>query len=240
MSCCYVLDLRLMPAHVSRHSYIYSLLRELGPGERLRVWTPEDPALLMAQIQHQMRHSLVWTSVDDQTGWLITMHIRSADEPLPLADTLRRDHEQMDGRLVQAFTYLGHRDWSAAVGEVASLDAALRAHIVIENELLAPLGGASVAEATAIMRREHDDVLVQLEMIAEVCAASAHNCQELETWLGLLAASLNKHEHREESLLFPRWTRVLALLPARDELLTEVRSRLGEGLREPLSVSEIH
>ncbi len=240
MPCCYVLDLRLVPAHVSPHSYVYSLLRELGPDESLRAWTPDDPTLLMAQIQHQMRHKLVWSSVFDQTGWLITMRIRNADEPLPLADTLRRNHEQMDGRLVQAFTYLGCRDWRAAVGEVASLDVALRTHIVTENELLAPLGGASVAEATAIMRREHDDVLVQLEMIAEVCASSVENCQELETWLGLLAASLNKHEHREESLLFPRWMRVLMQLPSRNELLTEVRSRLDEGMLRSLSVPQIH
>ncbi len=228
MSCCYVLDLRLMPDGVSAHSYVYSILRELGPGEGLRLWTPDDPALLMAQLQHQMRHKLVWSSVYDQAGWLIHMRIRGADEPLPLADTLQRDHEKMDARLVRALAHLADRDWCAAVGEVADLGRALRAHIAIENELLAPLGGARVAEATAIMRREHDDVLVQLDQIGEVCVSSGDNCQELDTWLGLLAASLNKHEHREESLLFPYWTRVLAQRPSSDELLREVRSRLDE------------
>ena len=233
MSCCYVLDLRLKPANVSSHSYVYSLLRELGPGEGLRVWTPDDPILLMAQIQHQMRHKLVWSSVCDQSGWLITMHVRSADEPLPLADTLQRDHEKMDGLLVQALTHLARRDWRAAVGEVRGLDQSLRAHIALENELLAPLGGAPTAEATAIMHREHDDVLVQLDAIEEICASSVEKCQELDTWLGLLAASLNKHEHREESLLFPHWARVLAQRSDRDDFLTMVRLRLDEMTPRP-------
>lgn len=235
MSCCYVVDLRLMPAGVSPHGYVYSILRELGPGEGLRLWTPDDPNLLTAQIQHHLRHKLVWSSVFDQTGWLVSMRIRGADEPLPLAATMQRDHEKMDARLVRALRHLADRHWLAAVGEAADLGRALRAHIAIENELLAPLGGAPVAEATAIMRREHDDVLVQLDRIEEVCSSPGDNGQELDTWLGLLAASLNKHEYREESLLFPCWTRALAQHPSCDELLREVRSRLDEGAPRPLS-----
>ncbi|MHB8253007.1 MAG: hypothetical protein ACYDEV_04775 [Acidiferrobacter sp.] len=226
MSCCYVLDLRLAPAHIAPHRYAYSVLRELNANEAVRIWSPEDPTFLMAQLQHQMRHALIWSAVTDGQGWLIHVRVRGANEPLSLVDTLRRDHETLDLRLVNTLTLLARHEWAAAVDEATRLDRTLRAHILLENELLAPLASAKAVEATAIMRREHDDIVVQLDMMTELREGAADESQELEVWLGLLAATLNKHEYREESLLFPSWERVIAKRPDQEALLAEVRMRL--------------
>jgi len=229
MSCCYVLDLRLAPPGVAHHRYVYSILRDLGPRETMRLWSPEDPTLLMAQLQNHMRHALVWSATTDGQGFLITLHTRGAEEKLSLIDTLRRDHNTLDGRLVHALGHLAAHEWDQAVAEVTDIDRALRTHILLENDLLSPLGSAEAPEPTAIMRREHDDLLVQLDAIAEVCGQPTDQCHELDTWFGLLVATLSKHEFREETLLFPTWERVIARRSDRDALLSEVRSRLHAG-----------
>ena len=225
MSCCYVLDLRQTPQGVPVSTYAYSVLREMGPGESLRIWSPEDPTLLMAQLQNHMRHTLVWHAVTDGQGYLVTLHIRGPDEALALTDTLRRDHDDMDARLVRALSLVNGGHWREAVSEVTAFDHALRAHILIENDLLAPLAARDAGEPTALMRREHDDILVQLDAIQEVCAAPEESCADLDTWLGLLAASLNKHEFREEALLFGAWERAASV--GHGTLLNEVRRRLS-------------
>ncbi len=225
MPCCYVLDLRLAPRGMPPATYAYSILRELGPGETVRIWSPEEPALLMAQLQNHLRHTLIWRTVTDGQGYLITLHIRGPGELLPLADTLRRDHDDMDARLVRSLALADAGRWIEAVTEVDGLDRALRAHILIENELLAPLAADDAREPTALMRREHDDILVQLDAIREVCLTPDAPCGDLSTWLGLLAASLNKHEFREEASLFGAWERAAG--GADPGLLDTVRRRLS-------------
>jgi iron-sulfur cluster repair protein YtfE (RIC family) len=225
MSCCYVLDLRFTPQGVPVPTYAYSVLRDISPGESLRIWSPEEPTLLMAQLQNHMRHTLVWRAATDGQGYLITLHIRGPGEALALGDTLRRDHDEMDARLVRSLSLVNGGHWREAVSEVTAFDRALRAHILIENDLLAPLAARAAEEPTALMRREHDDILVQLDAIQEVCAASEESCKDLDTWLGLLAASLNKHEFREETLLFGAWERAAGV--GHETLLNEVRRRLS-------------
>ncbi len=225
MSCCYVLDLRLAPQGVPAATYAYSILREMGSGETMRIWSPDEPTLLMAQLQNHMRHTLVCEIATDGQGYLITLHIRGPHEPLALADTLRRDHDDMDASLVRALAGAGAGRWVESVAEVIHLDRALRAHILLENELLAPLAAREAQESTALMRREHDDILIQLDALQEVCQASEESCGELNTWLGLLAATLNKHEYREESLLFGLWERASGVAGTR--FLDEVRRRLS-------------
>ncbi|WP_298137407.1 hemerythrin domain-containing protein [Acidiferrobacter sp.] len=225
MACCYVLDLRLAPQGMPQSAYVYSVLREINPGESLRIWSPDEPTLLMAELQNHMRHTLVWRVAPDGQGYLVTLHIRSPDEPLALADTLRRDHDTMDARLARSLTLAGDGRWHEAVEEARALDRALRTHITLENDLLAPLAAQEVSGPTSLMRREHDDILIQLDAIAEVCLAPERSCQDLHIWLSLLAASLNKHEFREETLLFAAWERAAGV--RHDALLDEVRQRLS-------------
>ncbi len=226
MSCCHVLDLRLRPQGLTPSMYLYPQLRELRPGTRLRIWSPDEPTLLMAQLQNHLRHALVWSAVTDGQGYLITLHIRSPEEALSLTDTMRRDHDDMDYALVAALEALRDARPGVAVAAMTRLDHALRVHILIENELLAPLTAHCAAEPTALMRREHDDILLQLDAIAEACAGG-DQAHELDIWLSLLAASLNKHEFREETLLFPAWERAVRDDAGRQPLLAEVRRRLA-------------
>ena len=235
MSCCYVLDLRLTPAQVAPYRYAYSVLRDLGSREAMHIWSPEEPTLLMAQLQHQMRHTLIWSVASDGLGWLVHVRVRGAYEPLPLVDTLRRDHESMDLRLVNALALAAGHSWREAVAEAAHLDQALRAHILLENELLAPLASSKAPEATTIMHREHDNIALQLDMVAETCGSSEDQCQDLHIWLSLLAATLNKHEHREETLLFPIWERTIAQRSDQKTLLAEVRRRLDGSMFQEAS-----
>ncbi|MDA8390819.1 MAG: hemerythrin domain-containing protein [Gammaproteobacteria bacterium] len=222
----YYLDLRFVPPGVPPQSHAYTILHRLNAHETLKIWSPEEPTLLVAQLQHQMRHTLLTSVTRDGDGWAITIRVRGDREPLPLVDTLRRDHDHMDRQFVHAMQLLAGDRPAEGVAAVTQLQSHLRAHIAIENELLAPLGQKGAPEATGLMLREHNDLLDQLALIGELCDTAAEP-RDLDTWLGLLAASLNKHESREESLLFPEWARVLARKPDQENLLAEVRSRLG-------------
>ncbi len=222
----YYLDLRFVPPGVPPHSHAYAILHELNHHEILKIWSPDEPTLLIAQLQHQMRHTLLTSVAQDGNGWAIEVRVRDDQELLPLVQTLRRDHDHLDRRFVQAMRHLQTGQLAEGLLAVAELEHSLRAHIAMENELLAPLGRQGAPQATDLMLREHEDLLIQLALIAEIRDSSA-GPRELDTWLGLLAASLNKHESREESLLFPEWTRVLARKPDQKKLLAEVRDRLG-------------
>lgn len=229
MSCCPVLDLRLTPPGITVPSYAYSVLRESRPGELLWMWSPDEPALLMAQLQTHLRHTLVWSATPDGHGFLIKLHVRGPDEPLSLTDTLRRDHDTLDKQLVAALSFVAARCWDEAVLAVAYVDRGLRAHILLENDTLSALASEKEVEPTAIMRREHNDILAQLDILADVCGSSAEQCRELDTWLSLIAATLNKHEFREETLLFPAWERALRHRPDAASLLAETRHALHGG-----------
>lgn len=85
-------------------------------------------------------------------------------------------------------------------------------------DLLAPRLSARTAADDAhpagIMLREHDEILVQLRAVESALAETAPEAWEIEPFVAILSGTLAKHEHREESTLFPRWQAALDALAA--------------------------
>jgi hypothetical protein len=107
--------------------------------------------------------------------------------------------------------------------------------VAVENELLAPRLPPVLApdgtDHVGIMLGEHDEILAQLGTVEAALAESAPEAWEVEPFLAILSGTLAKHEHREESNLFPRWQAALDALPPDDAraLLAEVQRTLAGG-----------
>jgi hemerythrin-like domain-containing protein len=109
-----------------------------------------------------------------------------------------------------------------------------------EDRLLAPELAPSEAAAVPLeaMLREHDEIRSQLEAVEECLEADAQEAGEIGAYCAILSGTLAKHEHREESNLFPLWRGQLARLPAarQQELMARVevvlRGERGEAIGE--------
>ena len=110
------------------------------------------------------------------------------------------------------------QDLEGARPLVAAFAAGLAAHLRVENDLLAPRlsagAAADDADPAGTMLREHDELLVQLRAVEDTLAETAPEVWEVEPFVAILSGTLAKHEHREESNLFPRWQAALDALPA--------------------------
>jgi len=105
-------------------------------------------------------------------------------------------------------------DGAAVAPAFAEFAAVLRRHVSFENVELAPLCAAGEPQTpdapTAIMLREHEEILRQLSVLEESIAAGDRD--EVGAFVAILSGTLAKHEHREEHGLFPRWRAALKVL----------------------------
>lgn len=225
------LDLRTAPPGMPAHTYAFYALRELERGMEVILVTEEDPALLLNQLQLQLRNRLRWTCVREQQLWKVSIRQRQDTEAVTLQDILSRDHERLDGSLVQTLTRLRTVGAGAAAAEGLDFLQDLRRHIGVENDVLAPafpsLYGPQKDNPVTTMLREHQDILRQAALIEELFQEASPDTAEAEIWFGLLAAALSKHEHREETRLFPLWEAQLGRCPEADHLILQVRTRLA-------------
>ncbi len=225
------LDLRSSPAGMQVHTYAFYALRDLEPGAEVVLISAEDPALLLKQLQLQLRNRLWWQCVREQQVWRVSIRRREDTEASTLQDLLSRDHERLDALLVRALAQLRACSASAATPEVMEFLQELRRHIEVENGLLAPafptLYGPEEDNPVATMLREHEDIVKQTKIIEELFHEAAPDPAEAEIWFGLLAAALSKHEYREETRLFPLWDTLLSRNPDADTLIQQVRAGLA-------------
>lgn len=183
-----------------------SAVRELKRGEARRLLTREDPALLMASLNLQLRDALAWESAAHAGHWETTVRLALDTAPRDVIETLVRDHRRLDELLGRALRRLNAGDVAAARPMLAELAAGLRRHAAVENELITPaLAPAPVED----MLREHDELLEQLAAVEEALGESSE-AWEVEPLVALLSGTLAKHEHREEENLFPLWRAALA------------------------------
>ncbi|MHB8348056.1 MAG: hemerythrin domain-containing protein [Acidiferrobacterales bacterium] len=225
------LDLRSCPPGMPAHTYAFYALRDLEPGAEVVLISAEDPALLLKQLQLQLRNRLSWRCVREQKVWRVSIRRREDTEASTLQDILSLDHERLDALLVRALAQLRARGSSAAVPEVMEFLHELRRHIDVENSLLAPafpsLYGPEENNPVATMLREHEDIVKQTIIIEELFHQAGPDPTEAEIWFGLLAAALSKHEHREETRLFPLWDALLRQNPDADTLIQQVRAGIN-------------
>lgn len=187
-----------------------SALREGLSADGLRLLTREEPALLMASLNLQFREALAWESRSVGGHWETRVHRAAGAGRRDLVERLVQDHRRMDAQLARALRHLNAAELPAAQGLLEAFATGLRLHVRAENDLLAPaLSPGAPSGAVETMLREHEELLEQL---AAVEAGLGGEAWELETYVAMLSGTLAKHEHREETLLFPAWRAKLAAM----------------------------
>jgi hypothetical protein len=228
------IDLRDVPG-TSWHGALHVACAPLTAGDRLMVYSPEDPEYLLEAVDLGLRNSLAWTvsrSADGQ--WIAVVECRGAAPVRGIIDRLERDHLRLDGRLSAALRLVNAGVVHDSTDAVRGFGRALQAHLTIEDDLLLPalMGGRppSSVEPGGVMLREHGEIL-QILMAIDACFLCGDpDAGEIGIYLGLLSGTLAKHEHREETQLFPVWAARLAGLPReqRDALDAEIARRLED------------
>ena len=226
-------DLCSEPASRVQGAAFYAL-KNLARGEVVVLVVPQEPALMMQSLDLQLRHKLAWLSVEADGRWRVEVRHREDGAPRDVIELLARDHKRLDGLLVRALQSLDRNDVAAASSLLRAFAGALRRHMQAEDAVLVPVfsvsANAPVSDtAVAIMLREHNEIRGQLEVIEACFAADTPQAGEAGVFCAILSGTLAKHEHREESNLFPLWRAQLARLPAarRKELMARVNEALG-------------
>lgn len=225
-------DLRRLPASRVQTAAFYEV-KDLAAGAAVVLLTADDPRLVMESLNLQLRDALAWETQAVAGGFRTRVVLREETEPADVVDLLIRDHRRVDELLAKALRRINAADVAGARPLVAAFAAGLRRHIRVENELLAPMlpqpAGQDGTSHVAVMLREHDELLAQLaEIEASLAFDAAPEAWEVEPFVALLSGTLAKHEHREESNLFPHWAAALRQqpAPARPALLARVRAIL--------------
>lgn len=216
------------------HLAALAAVRELGPGRTCVLLTREDPALLMASLNLQLRDALAWETAPGADHWRTTVRPAADTLPRDLIDTLTRDHRRLDELLARALRRLNAGDAGRAKSLLDGFAAGLRRHVRAENDIIAPaLGPEARFEPLEIMLREHVELTEQLQAVeqcfAEVPAGQAPQAWEIEPFVAILSGTLAKHEHREEGGLFPAWAAALGGRPAAER--EALHARVQEALR---------
>ena len=183
-------------------------VRELGPGEARRLLTRDDPSLLMASLNLQLRDALAWETTPVQGHWETVVRLAADAAPRDVIEMLVRDHRRLDQLLGRA----------------------LRRHARAEDSLIvSALGPEPRPESLDAMAREHAELLYQLAALeGSFDSAETQLAWEIEPFAALLSGTLAKHEQREEQAVFPLWRASLAARgqAVRDALLVQVRAAL--------------
>lgn len=130
-------------------------------------------------------------------------------EPETLAAALEREHREIDAG-VEAFLAEG-----GARGSLTEALQALRRHIYLEEEFLfPPLRGAGFFAPIFVMLREHGELWRTMAAIEQELAGDGAG---VPAQCKLLLAQLEKHNSKEEPILYPHADDVLGA-PASAEL----------------------
>jgi hypothetical protein len=220
------IDLRAeLPARVQTAAFY--AVKDLRRGESLALLTAEDPALVMASIDLQLRGTIAAVSrALPAGGWRTEVRLRDDAAPAGIVDLLTRDHRRLDGLLAMALRRMNAGDLAAAEPLVRAFAADVRRHVAAEDEVLAPVlprpVGADGAGHADIMAREHREILDQLAAVEALFAAGEHpEAWEVEPFVAILSGTLAKHEYREEANLFPVWESAIARLAPADRAALE-------------------
>jgi len=224
------LDLRSEPASRVQSAAFYTL-KALTRGGTVILFTADEPSLMMQSLDLQLRNNLAWRVSASAQGWRVEVQHRADAALQDVLDLLTRDHKRLDALLAWAMQRVNQGDIAAAAPLLGEFAAALTRHVEVEDKVLAPSFGAPDERNDApgtIMRREHHEILAQLEVIAESLAEKTPQAGEIGAFCAILSGTLAKHEYREENNLFPQWRRALKSLPenAQAELLARAESAL--------------
>lgn len=227
-----LIDLRQeTPSQV--HTAAFYAVRELSRGEVMVLLTADEPSLMMQGLDLQLRNNLAWRAAREPDGsFRVEVRHRADVAPDSVIDLLTRHHKELDALLARAMHFTNAGQVAQAAPLVPQFGRALRSHVRVENELLAPRLAApreaSADDPVSIMLREHDEILSQLAVIEAYFDGGLPAAAEVGAFFAILSGTLAKHEYREENNLFPIWSVALGRLAADQgqALFDEVRGIL--------------
>jgi len=208
-------------------------VKAVRPGVAVTLILAQEPSLLMASLNLQLRENLAWAIVEADGVWRVTVRHREDVAAPDVLALLAADHKRIDGLLARALGLLNQGDPDAAVPVLREFVLALNRHVAFEDGELAVKLGASRAPAdqpAAIMLREHREIAQQLALVEEALAFEPVDASELGVYCAILSGTLAKHEYREEHNLFPLWRVALSRRSAeeRDVLLEHAAQALAQ------------
>lgn len=183
-------------------------VKAVRPGAAVTLILAEEPSLLMASLNLQLRENLAWDIVEADGAWRVTVRHREDVAATDVLALLAADHKRIDGLLARALGLLNMGDAAVAVPVLREFVVALNRHVGFEDgELAVGLGAAQAAadQPAAIMLREHREIAQQLVLVVEALASEPVDALELGVYCAILSGTLAKHEYREEHNLFPLW-----------------------------------
>lgn len=201
-------DFRALPEREQPLALI-AHLEELAPGEALELRTAESPEFLLQRVNLKLRGALAWDIERGAEAWLARVRRNEETPPRDVLDLLQRDHQRLDTLLGRALRQLNAGDLAAAEPLLTAFAQGLRRHLHAEDEILVHALAAADSPALEAMLHEHRDLLAQLAAVEsglrDAPAGEPPEAWELEPFVALLTGTLAKHEHREESTVFPAW-----------------------------------
>lgn len=213
MDTSHTLDLRQEAPGTAQLAAI-AAVRELPRGHRLVLISAEPPGLLMQSLNVYFRNDLAWEDREVAPGtWRCEVRHRADTAATDVLDLLTRDHKRLDELFARALQLVNAGRVEAAAPLMAEFGEGLRRHVRAENDLLVPAfasrreGGGE--DPVAIMLREHEEILSQLGLIEFYFEEGVPAAGEVAAFCAILSGTLAKHEHREETLLFPVWNSLL-------------------------------
>ncbi len=225
-----IVDLAREPSSRVQSAAFYAV-KDLKRGDKVVLITAQEPTLLMQSLDLQLRHHLAWSVVEADGKWRIEVSHRADAAPRDVLDLLARDHQRLDGLFTETLRRLNRGDAVGAIPLLREFAAALRRHTSVEDDVVAPAfrtaAQAAGDDPLSIMLREHAGIRQQLAVIEE--CLTAPEAGEVAALCAILSGTLAKHEHGEESNLFPQWRGKWSQKSAaeREEIMSRVETLLG-------------
>jgi len=221
-----VIDLTGDDLGMAPHSYAFYELRELRHGEDATLRLAEEPAILMKSLEIQLRRGIHWEVTEaGPPVWTVSVKRRDDVAAADLIDLLTRDHLRIDKLFANALHLTNANKIEEALPYFREYAEALRRHVSLEDEILAPRLDLPRSPAGD----DPTSILEQTVMMEELIDEGLGDAGMLAPFFAMLSGQLAKHEYREEENLFPHWKRLIHNMEGEeDELFRIARERIGE------------
>lgn len=117
---------------------------------------------------------------------------------------LTDDHRHADKLFAAVAQHAARRDWHACEQQLVAFRGAFESHLKIEEQVLFPAfeqASGFTAGPTAIMRREHEQMLEKLDAVG--AAIVARDAERFHAFAEPFSALMAAHSAKEENVLYP-------------------------------------